>query len=59
MIYKFLEVHDIGKTHASYYIVYALHMDSKVENATEIFSLRISRKAKSMEKLNDSYKNSW
>ncbi|KAF3528420.1 hypothetical protein DY000_02041609 [Brassica cretica] len=37
---------------------YALHMEfkSKVKNATEIFGLRISRKAKSMEKLNDSYK---
>lgn len=37
--------------HASYYIAYSFHMEfkSEVENTTEIFSLRISRKAESME----------
>lgn len=29
VIYKFLEVNDIGKTHALYYIAYALHMEFK------------------------------
>ncbi|ESQ51953.1 hypothetical protein EUTSA_v10016779mg [Eutrema salsugineum] len=58
VIYKFLEVNDIGKTHAVYYISYALHMEfkSKVKTANEIFNLGISRNAKPMEKLNDAYK---
>ncbi|KAJ0240132.1 Mitotic spindle checkpoint protein BUBR1 [Hirschfeldia incana] len=58
VIYKFLEVNDIGKTHASYYIAYALHMEfkSKVKTANEIFNLGISRNAKPIEKLNDAYK---
>ncbi|CAN8315966.1 unnamed protein product [Cochlearia groenlandica] len=58
VIYKFLEVNDIGKTHAVYYIAYALHMEckSKVKTANEIFSLGVSRNAKPVEKLNDAYK---
>ncbi|KAL0722268.1 hypothetical protein Bca4012_036867 [Brassica carinata] len=58
VIYKFLEVNDIGKTHALYYIAYALHMEfkSKVKTANEIFNLGISRNAKPVEKLNDAYK---
>ncbi|XP_018480469.1 mitotic spindle checkpoint protein BUBR1 isoform X2 [Raphanus sativus] len=58
VIYKFLEVNDIGKTHALYYIDYALHMEfkGKVKSANEIFNLGISRNAKPVEKLNDGYK---
>ncbi|KAG2308948.1 hypothetical protein Bca52824_028696 [Brassica carinata] len=58
VIYKFLEVNDIGKTHALYYIAYALHMEfkGKVKMANEIFNLGISRNAKPMEKLSDAYK---
>ncbi|CAH8389353.1 unnamed protein product [Eruca vesicaria subsp. sativa] len=58
VIYKFLEVNEIGKTHALYYIAYALHMEfkSKVKTANEIFNLGISRNAKPIEKLNDAYK---
>ncbi|KAL1206186.1 Mitotic spindle checkpoint protein BUBR1 [Cardamine amara subsp. amara] len=58
VIYKFLEVNDIGNTHAVYYIAYALHMEfkAKVKTANEIFNLGISRNAKPVEKLNDAYK---
>uniref|UniRef100_A0A1J3H135 Mitotic spindle checkpoint protein BUBR1 n=1 Tax=Noccaea caerulescens TaxID=107243 RepID=A0A1J3H135_NOCCA len=58
VIYKFLEVNDIGKTHSVYYIAYALHMEftGKVKTANEIFNLGISRNAKPVEKLNDAYK---
>ncbi|KAF8108836.1 hypothetical protein N665_0104s0150 [Sinapis alba] len=58
VIYKFLEVNDIGKTHSLYYIAYALHMEfkGKVKTANEIFNLGISRNAKPLEKLNDAYK---
>jgi len=45
VIYKFLEVNEIGKTHAVYYIAYALHIEfkNKVKTANEIFNLGISR----------------
>ncbi|XP_019057031.1 PREDICTED: mitotic spindle checkpoint protein BUBR1 isoform X2 [Tarenaya hassleriana] len=58
VIYKFLEVNDIGKKHASYYISYALHMESesKVKTSNEVFNLGMSRKAQPVEKLNDAYK---
>ncbi|XP_010509866.1 PREDICTED: mitotic spindle checkpoint protein BUBR1-like isoform X1 [Camelina sativa] len=58
VIYKFLEVNEIGKTHAVYYIANALHMEfkNKVKTANEIFNLGISRNAKPVEKLNDAYK---
>ncbi|KFK31015.1 hypothetical protein AALP_AA6G057300 [Arabis alpina] len=58
VIYKFLEVNDIGQTHALYYIAYALHMEfkSKVKTANEIFNLGISRNAKPEEKIKDAYK---
>ncbi|KAF2568123.1 hypothetical protein F2Q68_00027906 [Brassica cretica] len=58
LIYKFLEVNDIGRTHALYYIDYGLHMEftGKVKTANEIFNLGISRNAKPVEKLNDAYK---
>nr|AAM65748.1 unknown [Arabidopsis thaliana] len=58
VIYKFLEVNEIGKTHAVYYIAYALHIEfkNKVKTANEIFNLGISRDAKPVEKLNDAYK---
>ncbi|CAH8387121.1 unnamed protein product [Eruca vesicaria subsp. sativa] len=58
VIYKFLEVNEIGKTYALYYIAYTLHMEfkSKVKTANEIFNLGISRNAKPIEKLNDVYK---
>ncbi|CAH8303656.1 unnamed protein product [Eruca vesicaria subsp. sativa] len=42
VIYKFLEVNEIGKTHALFYIAYAMHMDFK--------------NAKPVEKFNDAYK---
>ncbi|CAN6843264.1 unnamed protein product [Brassica oleracea] len=58
VIYEFLEVNDIGRTHGLYYIDYALHMEckGKVKTANEIFNLGISRNAKTVEKLNDAYK---
>ncbi|KAL0774888.1 hypothetical protein Bca101_040040 [Brassica carinata] len=59
VIYEFLEVNDIGRTHGLYYIDYALHMEckGKVKTANEIFNLGISRyNAKPVEKLNDAYK---
>ncbi|XP_033141778.1 mitotic spindle checkpoint protein BUBR1-like [Brassica rapa] len=58
VIYKFLEVNDIGRTHGFYYRDYGLHMEykGKVKTANEIFNLGISRNAKPVEKLNDAYK---
>ncbi|KAG2310901.1 hypothetical protein Bca52824_022458 [Brassica carinata] len=58
VICKFLEVNEIGKTHALSYIAYAIHMEfkSKVKTANEIFNLGISRNAKPVEKLIDAYK---
>ncbi|CAF1933687.1 unnamed protein product [Brassica oleracea] len=58
VIYKFLDVNDIGRTHGLYYRDYGLNMEykGKVKTANEIFNLRISRNAKPVEKLNDAYK---
>ncbi|CAN6936932.1 unnamed protein product [Brassica oleracea] len=58
VIYKFLEVNDIGRTHGLYYRDYGLHMEfkGKVKTANEIFNLGITRNAKPVEKLNDAYK---
>ncbi|CAN6918683.1 unnamed protein product [Brassica oleracea] len=58
VIYKFLEVNDIGRTLGLYYRDFGLHMEfkGKVKTANEIFNLGISRNAKPVEKLNDAYK---
>lgn len=44
-IYSFLDANEIGKSHAVYYISYALHIESKnkVKHADEIYNLGISR----------------
>ncbi|GKU98211.1 hypothetical protein SLEP1_g11242 [Rubroshorea leprosula] len=58
IIYTFLDANDIGKTHAAYYIAYALHLESKskMKAANEILNLGISRSAQPIEKLRDAYK---
>lgn len=44
VIYSFLEANKIGLTHASFYIPYALHMESqnKIKTANEIFNRGLS-----------------
>lgn len=44
IIYNFLDANEIGKSHAVYYISYALHMESKnkLKLANEIYDLGIS-----------------
>ncbi|KAM6579958.1 hypothetical protein CsatA_003732 [Cannabis sativa] len=57
IIYSFLDTNEIGKTHASYYISYARHMESKnkMKMANDIFNLGISRTAQPIQTLKDSY----
>ncbi|KAF4365197.1 hypothetical protein G4B88_000356, partial [Cannabis sativa] len=57
IIYSFLDTNEIGKTHASYYISYARHMESKnkMKMANDIFNLGISRTAEPIQTLKDSY----
>ncbi|RVW51208.1 Mitotic spindle checkpoint protein BUBR1 [Vitis vinifera] len=45
VIYSFLDANKIGQSHSSYYISYALHMESKnkVKSANDIFNLGIER----------------
>lgn len=45
VIYTFLDANEIGKSHAVFYISYALHMESKhkVKAANEILNRGISR----------------
>lgn len=44
-IYSFLDANDIGKSHAVWYISYALHIESKnrMKRANEIYNLGICR----------------
>lgn len=44
VIYSFLEANKIGQTHSSFYIAYALHMESqnKIKTANEIFNRGLS-----------------
>lgn len=45
IIYSFLDANGIGRTHSTFYISYALYMESKnkIKAANEIFDLGISR----------------
>jgi checkpoint serine/threonine-protein kinase len=45
IIFSFLEANEIGKSHAVYYISYALHLESKnkMKLANEFYNLGISR----------------
>ncbi|KAH0681511.1 hypothetical protein KY284_022596 [Solanum tuberosum] len=58
VIYSFLEANKIGLTHSSFYIAYALHMEShnKIKTANEIFNQGLSMNAEPEEKLKASYK---
>lgn len=58
VIYSFLEANKIGLTHSSFYIAYALHMESqnKIKTANEIFNRGLSMNAEPEEKLKVSYK---
>ncbi|KAJ8538339.1 hypothetical protein K7X08_014879 [Anisodus acutangulus] len=58
VIYSFLEANKIGVTHSSFYIAYALHMESqnKIKTANEIFNRGLSMNAEPEEKLKVSYK---
>ncbi|KAH6834702.1 BUB1-related budding uninhibited by benzymidazol [Perilla frutescens var. hirtella] len=58
VIYNFLEANNIGVTHASFYISYALLMEQKNKNKTanEIFNRGLSMKAEPVEKLTAAYK---
>ncbi|CAI9115319.1 OLC1v1016193C1 [Oldenlandia corymbosa var. corymbosa] len=58
VVYSFLEANKIGLTHASFYIAYALHMESKnkMRTANEIFNRGISMNAQPIEKLNAAYR---
>ncbi|XP_027149152.1 mitotic spindle checkpoint protein BUBR1 isoform X1 [Coffea eugenioides] len=58
VIYSFLEANKIGLTHASFYISFALHMESKnkTRTANEIFNRGISMNARPIEKLKAAYK---
>ncbi|KAL3514906.1 hypothetical protein ACH5RR_027623 [Cinchona calisaya] len=53
VIYSFLEANKIGLTHASFYISFALHMESKdkIRIANEIFNRGMSMNAQPIEKL--------
>lgn len=57
VIYNFLEANNIGVTHASFYISYALLMEQKNKNKTanEIFNRGLSMKAEPVEKLTAAY----
>ncbi|KAI4352614.1 hypothetical protein L6164_006849 [Bauhinia variegata] len=59
IIYSFLDANGIGKTHAAFYISYALHIESKnkMKAANEIFELGISRNAQPIDKLKDAFRN--
>lgn len=58
VIYSFLEANKIGLTHSSFYIAYALHMESqnKFKTANEIFNRGLSMNAVPEEKLKAAYK---
>ncbi|XP_028765747.1 mitotic spindle checkpoint protein BUBR1 [Neltuma alba] len=58
VIYSFLDANGIGRTHSTFYISYALYMESKnkIRAANEIFDLGISRNAQPMAKLKDAYR---
>ncbi|XP_059291931.1 mitotic spindle checkpoint protein BUBR1 isoform X2 [Lycium ferocissimum] len=58
VIYSFLEANKIGLTHSSFYIAYALHMESqsKIKTANDIFNRGLSVNAEPEEKLKVSYK---
>ncbi|KAF3619818.1 Mitotic spindle checkpoint protein BUBR1 [Capsicum annuum] len=58
VIYSFLEANKIGLTHSSFYIAYALHMESqnKIKTANEIFNRGLSMNAEPEEKLKISYR---
>ncbi|KAB2631967.1 mitotic spindle checkpoint protein BUBR1 [Pyrus ussuriensis x Pyrus communis] len=58
VIYSFLDANEIGKTHAVFYISYALLLESKnkMKAANETFNLGISRNAQPVEKLKDAYR---
>jgi checkpoint serine/threonine-protein kinase len=45
IIYSFLDANEIGKSHAVYYISYALHLESKnkMKRANEMYNLGICR----------------
>lgn len=45
VIYSFLDANGIGRTHSTFYISYALYMESKnkIKAAKEIFELGMSR----------------
>lgn len=58
VVYNFLEANNIGQTHSSFFISYALHMEAKdkMRTANEIFNRGLSRNAQPVEKLKDAFK---
>ncbi|CAK9178267.1 unnamed protein product [Ilex paraguariensis] len=58
VIYSFLEANKIGQTHSSFYISYALHMESrhKIKTANDIFNRGMTMNAQPIEKLRAAYK---
>ncbi|KAL6888827.1 hypothetical protein ACP4OV_009853 [Aristida adscensionis] len=58
VIFRFLEVNQIGQGHAIYYMSYAALLESKnkLKKANEVFNLGIARKAKPVEKLETLYR---
>ncbi|VFQ59166.1 unnamed protein product [Cuscuta campestris] len=58
VIYRFLEANEIGLSHSSFYLAYALLMESKnkIKTANEIFNRGISINAQPIEKLKEAYR---
>ncbi|VFQ92410.1 unnamed protein product [Cuscuta campestris] len=58
VIYRFLEANEIGLSHSSFYLAYALLMESKnkIRTANEIFNCGISINAQPIEKLKEAYR---
>ncbi|XP_031120724.1 mitotic spindle checkpoint protein BUBR1 [Ipomoea triloba] len=58
VIFSFLEANKIGQTHSSFYVAYALHMESKnkIRTADEIFNRGLSINAQPIEKLKEAYR---
>ncbi|KAG0465934.1 hypothetical protein HPP92_020098 [Vanilla planifolia] len=58
VIYKFLQVNQIGQSYSAFYVAYALHMQSKnkLQIADELFNLGIARSAEPLQVLETAYR---
>ncbi|XP_021838857.1 mitotic spindle checkpoint protein BUBR1 [Spinacia oleracea] len=58
VIYRFLDANNIGQSHSSYYISYALYMESKhkIKTANEVFNRGLSINAQPHVKLEAAYR---